>query len=498
MVRVRFAPSPTGMLHIGGVRTALYNQLFARRHGGVFVVRIEDTDKARFVEGGIENILRTLAAVGLAPDEGPYIAEDGSLQQRGDFGPYIQSQRHDIHMEHAKTLLANGNAYHCFCTAERLEEMKKQQAAMKQQIMYDGLCRALPREDAEKRVAAGESHVIRFAMPKGDTLKFTDLIRGEVSFESSLLDDLVLVKSDGFAAFPLANIVDDHTMGITHVIRAEEWFPSTPKHIYIHRAFGWKEPEFAHVPLMLNPDRSKLSKRQGDVATEDYLAKGYLPEALINFLALQGWNPRGDQEIYTKDELIAEFDLGKVNKGGAVFNREKLDWFNHEYLKVMPVETLWERAKPFFMAAGISTDGVGEATILKALTIEQGRVNTLAELPSILSYFFDKDTEYGLNPAHLVWKKSDATTAKSRLEGLIAFLTAQPTELFDDKSALEAALIDHIKTNGWSNGDTLWPMRVALSGREASPSPFEIAWVLGKERTLIRLQHALAELAKIG
>ena len=313
-VRVRFAPSPTGLLHIGGVRSALYNQLFALHNNGVFALRIEDTDSARFVEGGIENILRTLQAYNIIPTEGPYLAEDGSVQERGDFGPYIQSKRHDIHMAHAKILLDSGKAYRCFCTPERLEEIKAQQTAMKQPLLYDGHCRALSADEVAQKLSAGTPHVIRIRMPQNETVTFTDGVRGELSFESSLFEDMVLVKSDGFAAFPLANVVDDHLMHITHVIRAEEWLPSTPKHILIHRAFGWTEPVFAHLPQMLNPDRTKLSKRQGDVAAEEFITKGYLPEALVNFLALQGWNPSGDREVYTKDELIKEFDLNKVNK----------------------------------------------------------------------------------------------------------------------------------------------------------------------------------------
>ncbi len=471
MVRVRFAPSPTGLLHIGGLRTALYNELFALRHKGVFVLRIEDTDRTRLVPGALENIIETLRWAGIEPQE----------------GPYVQSARLEIYREHATKLVADGNAYYCFCSSERLEEMKRAQTAAKQPVMYDKRCRGLAKDDVSRQLAAGAPHVIRLRIPEGTT-GFDDAIRGAISFENATIDDQVLMKSDGFPTYHLANVVDDHLMKITHVIRGEEWLPSTPKHVLLYRAFGWDAPVFAHVPLLLNPDRSKLSKRQGDVAVQDYRDKGYLPEALVNFIALLGWNPSGDREIYTKKELAKEFDLAKINKGGAVFNHEKLDWINGEYLKQLPAKRLAALALPFFERAGIAVSGEGE-TFVKALELERQRVKTLAELPEATSYFFDE--RYPLDAAIIPWKKSTVAVAKQRLEALADFFGDRSKKSFGDPKTLEEETLAFVAKNGWTNAETLWPLRVALTGRQASPSPFEAAWTLGKEKTLVRIRRAI-------
>ncbi|MFA5091995.1 MAG: glutamate--tRNA ligase, partial [Candidatus Paceibacterota bacterium] len=353
MIRVRFAPSPTGFLHVGGLRTALYSELFARKNGGVFILRIEDTDQARTVEGGIENIIRTLDWADIHTDEGPYLDKRGKLREKGDCGPYIQSQRLDIYRKYADELLANGRAYRCFCSEETLAAMREKQQADGGRTMYDGRCCGLPEAAVAEELRKGTPHVVRLRVPDEGVTAFDDEIRGRVEFANEQIDDQVLLKSDGFPTYHLANVVDDHLMGVTHVIRGEEWCPSTPKHILLYEAFGWRAPVFAHVPLLLNPDKSKLSKRQGDVAVEDYRGKGYLPEALVNFIALLGWNPSADREIYAKEELTAEFDLRKINKGGAVFNIEKLDWMNGEYIKKMSDGDLAEAALPFYVAAGM-------------------------------------------------------------------------------------------------------------------------------------------------
>ncbi len=311
LVRVRFAPSPTGYVHLGSLRTALYCYLFARHHGGVNILRIEDTDRTRYVEGAIENLLRTMEWAGITFDEGPITG--------GAFAPYVQSERTELYRKHADELIALGKAYPCFCTPERLDQVRKAQQAASIPPMYDRLCRNLTKEEADKRIASGEAHVVRMRVPIGEVVRFHDMIRGDVEFDSKTIDDQVLLKSDGFPTYHLANIVDDHWMQITHVIRAEEWLSSTPKHVLLYDAFGWEAPKFAHLPLLLNADRSKLSKRQGDVAVEDYREKGYLPEALINFLALMGWNPSATEEIFSIHELIRQFDLERVNKAGAIF-----------------------------------------------------------------------------------------------------------------------------------------------------------------------------------
>ena len=312
-IKTRFAPSPTGYLHVGGLRTALYCYLFAKKEGGTFLLRIEDTDQERFVEGAIENLISTLKWVGIEYDE----------------GPYIQSERTALYKEHAEKLLESGHAYHCFCSKERLTELREKQESAKQATMYDRKCADIPLEEARKRVEAGESHVVRQKIPY-ENLKFKDLIRGNVQFDGKNVDDQVLVKSDGFPTYHLANVVDDHLMEITHVIRGEEWLPSTPKHIFLYRAFGWDVPEFAHIPLLLNKDRTKLSKRQGHVAVEDYIKEGYLREAILNFVSFLGWHPgAGDEnELYTLKELEKAFSIDRVHKAGAISDIEKLDWFN--------------------------------------------------------------------------------------------------------------------------------------------------------------------------
>lgn len=503
-VRVRFAPSPTGRMHVGNFRSALYNYLFARRHGGVFFVRIEDTDRARLVEHGVEGILRTLAKMGISHEEGPFLREDGTVEERGDKGPYVQSERLAIYRTHVDRLIENGDAYPCFCTPERLDALRAEQEAAKKPTGYDRHCRALPADDARARIAAGERHVIRARIPdEGDT-SFRDAVRGDVSFRNGLLDDYVLLKGDGFPTYHLANVIDDHLMGTTHVIRGEEWLSSTPKHLLLYRAFGWTPPEFAHLPLLLNPDRSKLSKRQGDVAVEDYLANGYLPEALINFVALLGWNPSDEKEIYGLQELVDAFELKDVNSAGAVFNREKLDWLNGKYLRSMPLDRLAERAAPFLEAAGLlagesggwrSLRG-GEAftaeSLGRLLSLERERVKTLAELPEAVSFLLEDVPEY---PAErLAWKTQPTDEAAVRLAALLESVSAMDESGFTAEAA-EARVKALIAANGWGNGDTLWPLRVALSGREKSPGPFEIMAVLGKMKVIRRLEAANQRLA---
>lgn len=496
-VRVRFAPSPTGFLHIGGLRSALYNYLFARHHGGVFILRIEDTDQARKIEGGVENIIRTLGRAGLQHEEGPFLRADGSIEERGHFGPYVQSSRLEIYRTHAALLLENGLAYRCDCSSERLEEVRKERQARKEPTGYDRHCRG--RNDVDPM----KPHVLRFAMPGEGESVFHDIIRGEVRFRNELTDDFVLLKSDGFPTYHLASVVDDHLMRVSHVIRGEEWLSSMPKHLELYKAFGWDEPRFAHLPLLLNPDRSKLSKRQGDVAAEDYLEQGYLPEALLNFVALLGWNPDAEREIYSLEELVELFDLSKVNSAGAVFNREKLDWMNGKYLRSMPDEAFAERAAPFLERAGLLRKDGGGWSVVKTgerlsaselgglLGLEKERVKTLSELPEAVSFLFEAKLDYP--PERLVWKASTKPEAAERLRAAQLRLAELDEELWNAKD-LEAAMKGLMAENGWGNGDTLWPLRVALSGRERSPGPYEIMAVLGKIKTIARLEDAISRL----
>ncbi|MDD5251251.1 MAG: glutamate--tRNA ligase [Patescibacteria group bacterium] len=504
MVRVRFAPSPTGYVHIGSLRTALYNELFARHHGGSFILRIEDTDRNRYVPGSVENLLRTLEWAGLTVDEGPYLDKDGNIRQKGESGPYVQSERLGLYKEYAEKLLADGHAYRCFCSAETLESMKQAQAAAGRAIMYDKRCRAHEPSESTRRAEAGEPFVLRLKMPETGKTEFADAVRGQVSFENGLIDDQVLMKSDGYPTYHLANVIDDHLMGITHVIRAEEWLPSTPKHILLYRAFGWEPPVFAHLPLLLNADRSKLSKRQGDVAVEDYRRAGYLPEALVNFVALMGWNPSADREIYSKDELVAEFNLEKINKAGAVFNREKLDWFNREYIKSLSAERLLDVALPFFIEQGLLSrvgenllahpDGPDMTERLKrVLALERQRVDRLSQLAEGSGFYFAEDLP--VDPAVIPWKKSTKEVAADRLSGLLELAERLPAETYADPKALEREFVGYVAEKGWTNADSLWPMRVALTGLAASPSPFEVAWAIGQVQTVKRLRKAITLLS---
>lgn len=486
-VRLRFAPSPTGYLHVGGLRTALYSYLFAKQQGSSFILRIEDTDRERFVEGGIENLIKALQWAGLNNDEGVFLNVDNTVSQKGDFGPYIQSERLPIYQKYVNELLDKGHAFYCFCSRERLDEVRKTQELNKLPTGYDGTCKNLDINDAKKRVEAGEKCVVRMKMPDTGVSKFVDLIRGEVEFKNELIDDQVILKSDGYPTYHLAVVVDDHLMGITHTVRAEEWLSSTPKHLVLYEMFGWQPPEFAHLSLLLNPDKSKLSKRQGDVSVDDYRLKGYLPEALVNFVALLGWNPGTEQEIFSMQELINAFSFEKVNKTGAVFNLEKLDWMNGEYIKNKNTEELVNLCAPYLQEAGL----VGDSELIKkAIELSKDRLKKLSEIPTLISFVFSLPEYSG---TMLVWRKADVEITKNRLATLISFFEAfsgeWKKELFEEKTLLM------IKENALDNGTTLWPMRVALSGAEQSPGPFEIADVLGKDETLKRLNIALQKLS---
>ncbi|MFA4954681.1 MAG: glutamate--tRNA ligase [Patescibacteria group bacterium] len=491
-VRVRYAPSPTGFLHIGNLRTALFNWLFAKKHGGTFVLRIEDTDRARFVEGGIENICRSLKATGVIPDEGIWLDDEDKIIERGAFAPYLQSKRREKHLAYAEKLIAEDKAYYCFCSSERLEELRKSQELMKQPTMYDGKCRTLDKDEAAQRATAGESHVIRLKLPKEGTIKINDLIRGEIEFQWKLIDDQVIVKSDGYPTYHLAAMCDDHDMEISHVIRGEEWLSSLPKHVFIYQALGWEPPQYAHLPLLLNPDRSKLSKRQGDVAVEDYLNKGYLPAALINFIALLGWNPSGEREIYTPEELAGEFELEKVNKGGAVFNLEKLDWLNEHYLKSLSQDEYLALTLSF-----IQSRSDDQNFCRRAVLLVRDRVHLPSQVAELTDFLFVDTQDY--SSVSLTWKNQDKEQAVERLEAVKDLIGAWNDSYFEignGRLKIESAIKQLIADQTWGNGDTLWPVRVALSGLEKSPGPFELIETYGKEYSLKRLEEAIDFLNK--
>lgn len=496
-VRTRFAPSPTGFVHIGSLRTSLFAFLFARHNGGVNILRVEDTDQTRKTEGAVENMISVLGKMGVIFDEGVSLV-DNHLTEVGEFGPYTQSQRLDIYEQHAQQLLSDQKAYYCFCSAERLDELRKEQTALKQPPMYDRLCKKLSAEQIQSKLTEFQTQnkrpVIRQSIPESGQTLVHDLVYGEIKYDHSQLDDQVLIKSDGFPTYHMAVVVDDHLMQISHVIRGEEWIPSTPKHILLYQAFGWDVPAFAHLPLILNPDKSKLSKRQGDVAVEDFLKKGYLPEALVNFVALLGWNPKTEQEVFTMDELIAQFDLSKVNKAGAVFDIAKLDWMNSLYIRELTPEQLLELLSPYLEAKGLNLTDYPAEFLQSVITIEQGRLKNLSQINEQTDFYF-KQPEY--EAESLIWKKADAADAKAKLTAVKDFIESWDESEFK-VATTEEKLKDWIAKQEFDTGAVLWPLRVSLSGLPKSPSPFELIECLskngGKAAILSRLETAIAKL----
>ena len=468
-MRVRFAPSPTGYLHVGGLRTALFNYLVARQSGGEFILRIEDTDQNRKVTGAVQNLIDSLRWAGLDYDEGP----DKDAQH----GPYFQSQRLDIYHRHIDQLVAENKAYYCFCSPERLEDLRKSQIASKHQPGYDGHCRHIPISEAAER-AKNEPHVVRMRIPETGELKFTDRVRGKITYPLNQMDDQVLLKTDRFPTYHLANVVDDHYMQVNMVIRGEEWLPSTPKHILLYQYLGWDVPEFAHLPLLLNEDRSKLSKRQGDVAVEDYRAKGILPEALLNFVALLGWNPGDDREMFTLDELVETFSLERVNKAGAVFNIEKLYWMNGQYLRSIDLAEYLNRAR------GWLADSGHEAVSDETLLLVRDSLTTLADLPDNLAPLIAEEIEP---------ETADAAEMITTESSQLVFTTA--VKILDARDALQAedfkALMKQIQQETGVKGKNLWmPMRIALTGRVHGPELPRIAEIFGIDKVRERLVAA--------
>ena len=470
----RFAPSPTGFLHVGGLRTALYNYLIARAQNGKFFLRIEDTDQTRKVTGADIQLQEILKKFNLAWDNKKVV---------------YQSQRLELYKKATEQLMKSGHAYRCFCSPERLEQIRHQQQQSGRPTMYDRCCRALSAAEAQRRHDAGEPSVVRLKAPQTGVVSFTDLVRGEVSFAATTIDDQVLLKSDGFPTYHLANVVDDHEMGVTLVIRGEEWLPSTPKHILIYQAFAWELPRFAHLPLLLNPDKSKLSKRQGDVAVEEYLKKGYLPEALLNFVLLLGWNPGTEQEIFSLDEMVKSFKLEQVNKSGAVFDSKKLDWINGQYLRKLSAKQFCTLAVPYLAAAGLTAP----VTQLEKIAVtEQERIKRLDELPELVRFFFEPP-QY--ETSLLLWKKMTQAETHTNLKSVAEALNSILEKKWD-QATIEKALTTLIEKSQRSVGEILWPLRAALSGRKASPGPFEIAAALGKKETVARLKIAIDKLEK--
>ncbi|RMG64710.1 MAG: glutamate--tRNA ligase [Calditrichaeota bacterium] len=474
-VRVRFAPSPTGYLHVGGLRTALFNFLFARHHGGYFILRIEDTDRTRYVPGAEENLIKTLRWTGLDYDEGPGVG--------GPYGPYRQSQRLDLYAEHARRLVEEGHAYYCFCTPERLEAMRQEQIRRKEPPMYDGTCRKLSRQEAEERKKAGEPYVVRLKMPRTGETVVEDIIRGKVVFQNAVVDDQVLVKSDGYPTYHLASVVDDHYMRITHVIRGEEWLPSVPKHIQLYRAFGWEVPQMAHLPLLLNPDRSKLSKRQGDVAVEDYIRKGYLPQALINFVALLGWNPGTEQEIFTLEELIQQFSLERIHKAGAVFDIQKLNWLNGYYIRQLPEDQLIAFLTPFLERAGYDVSD-REKTRKIILAVYKG-IDKGEDIAEAARLFYDSEVKIEEPEAREMLAQPSTRTVLETFLQKLDQVEGLDLETFK-------VIMKEIQQETGIKKKALWmPLRIALTGLTHGPELPLVIDIFGKAEVRRRIKYVL-------
>lgn len=472
-VRTRFAPSPTGYVHVGGLRTALYAYLMARKNNGKFLLRIEDTDKTREVSGSIENIIKTLEWAGITYDEGP--------GKPGICDTYIQSERLEIYKKYAEQLVNSGHAYYCFCSPERLDLVRKQLQAAHLPPAYDRLCRDLSKEEVERRLAAGEKYVIRMKVPLTGEITFNDVIRGVVTIQYKVVDDQVIIKTDGFPTYHLAVVVDDHEMQVSHVIRGEEWLPSTPKHLLLYEYFGWTAPIFAHLPLLLNPDRSKLSKRQGDVAVEDYRAKGYLPETLVNFVALLGWNPGDTREFFSLEELVKEFSLERVGHAGAVFNVEKLNWMNQQYIAKSDIDYLLALVKPLLAKKewGVFTDDY----IKKMITLMKDRAVLLPDFVNLTEFFFKAPTVFDEKAKAKCWAPETGDYLKTlaeRYEQLPVF----------DAATTEQVLRAYAQEFNIPAGKILLPLRLAVTGVGQGPSLFHFIEILGQQETVKRLVFA--------
>ncbi len=464
---------------MGGLRTALYNYLFANHHNGKFILRIEDTDQSRKVQGAVENLISTLEWAGVHYDEGP--GKDGG------FGPYTQSERLKTYHRYAAQLVEHGNAYYCFCTPRRLEELHEWQNAQKISPAYDRRCRDIPKEEAARRKDSGESCVVRMKVPISGDLTFEDRIRGKVTIAHKVLDDQVLIKSDGFPTYHLAVVVDDHLMQISHVIRGEEWLSSTPKHVMLYRYFGWSVPQFAHLPLLLNPDKSKLSKRQGDVAVEDYRAKGYLKEALINFVAFLGWNPGDEREIFTMDELIKEFSLERVGKSGAVFNIEKLNWLNFQHLRRKTDAEVLTMLKEELTHWALADSKFTDDYLMMVIGAMRERVTFVKDFVEKSPYFFKPPAEYDADVLKKRWKQ-ESPTYLEKLADEFSLLN-EPT-----KEEYEAVLHRTAAALNVKQGELIHPLRVAVSGMGVGPGLYDILSILGKDETVRRIKTAVEKL----
>lgn len=472
-VRVRFAPSPTGYLHVGGLRTALYNYLFARNKGGKMILRIEDTDRTRFVENAQENLIKSLAWAGITFDEGPGFG--------GDFGPYIQSERFDLYSKYANDLIQNGSAYYAFDTPEEIEAMRERQKKAGLAPKYDRSSMknqyTLGESETQKLIDNGTEYVVRLKVPFNEEVKFKDIIRGDVSVKTKDVDDQILLKSDGFPTYHLANVVDDYLMKITHVIRGEEWLPSTPKHVLLYKAFGWDMPEFAHLPLLLNNNKTKLSKRHGDVAVEDFKANGYIRDAFVNFVALLGWNPSADNEIHSMEHLIENFNLEKVNKGGAIFDRPKLLWMNSVYLRKLPAEEIYETLVDDLKANNIDKD---KEYVIRVFNLLKERISFAKELIEFADYMWGKPTSYDEAYKAKQWK-DDTKDLVSPIYNSFKSVTDWNQE------TLHKIVEEYLNEKGLGFGKLMNPLRLIITGKPVGAGVFETMEILGKNECIERM-----------
>lgn len=484
-VRVRFAPSPTGYVHIGGLRTALYNYLFAKQNDGKYILRIEDTDRTRYVEGAVEGIVKAMEWSGVMHDEGLFL-EDGKLVQRGECGPYVQSERLDIYKEYIEKLLEGGHAYYCFCSKERLEKVRQEQKAKGLTPKYDGFCRDIGLQEARKRAANGEAHVIRLRLPENKDITFDDIVRGKVTMNTSDLDDQVLMKTDGYPTYHFAVIVDDHLMGITHVIRGEEWLSSTPKHIFMYEAFGWEAPQFVHLPNILNKNKKKLSKRHGDVAVEDFEKKGYLPEALVNYIALVGWNPEGTGEIMSIEEMIEKFSLDRVSKSGGVFDVDKLNWVNSHYIKNGDLDRLTKLCIPYLVEDGLIKEEEKDEKfewVKRIVKSAQERIEYLAQISEYAKRFFGEEVELENEDVKDMLKKEHVAS----LLNIFKDKVKNADEINDEFGKKVFKMIQ--KESGIKGKNLYMPIRAALTGQLHGPDIDQIIVILGRDTIIKRVEY---------
>ncbi len=478
-IRTRFAPSPTGFMHLGGLRTALYDYLFTRKNNGVFVLRIEDTDQERYVPGATEVIYDTLRGCGMHWDEGPDIG--------GPYGPYVQSERKDTYLPFARQLIDSGHAYYCFCTHDELAQRRAQAEARGETWKYDKHCLGLTKEQVAEKLKAGTPYVVRQNVPETGESGFDDLVYGTISVENKTLDDMVLVKADGMPTYNFANVVDDHLMGITHVMRGMEYLSSTPKYNLLYRALGWDAPAYIHLPTVMRDAQHKLSKRHGDAFYSDFIEKGYLTEALINYLALVGWSPGNDREFFTMDELVDAFSVEGLSKSPAIFDIEKLTWFNAAYIRKLTPEAYLEKAAPWFDKALAGT-GMDYKRLAELM---QSRTEVFNQIPDMVAFL----KEMPAYDASLYDNKKMKTSAETAPDAL-RFAREVLIGILDwTEPAIHDALMTAIAASGQKNGAILWPLRIALSGQQSTPGgAVEIAYLLGREETMRRLEAALQQL----